>query len=146
MNNYAQNWIRLGSLLPDPSGRFSRATISTYESNHVVVEVDCDSPGYLVLSDPWYPGWSCALDEYPTRLYRANYAFRAAAVPAGKHTVRFDFDPISYRRGRVISGTSLAAVAVLGLATILRRRNRRPEKALPASQSQPGVAHSEMTE
>jgi len=132
--------------LPDPSGRFSRATISTYEPNHVVVEVDCDSPGYLVLSDPWYPGWSCALDEYPTRLYRANYAFRAAAVPAGKHTVRFDFDPISYRRGRVISGTSLAAVAVLGLATILMRRNRRPEKALPASQSQPGVAHSEMTE
>ena len=75
-----------------------------------------------------------------------NYAFRAAAVPAGKHTVRFDFDPISYRRGKVISGTSLAAVAVLGVATILRRRNCRPEKALPASQSQPGVAHSEMTE
>ena len=101
-----------------PRGGSGCETISTYEPNHVVVEVDCDSPGYLVLSDPWYPGWSCALDEYPTRLYRANYAFRAAAVPAGKHTVRFDFDPISYRRGRVISGTSLAAVAVLGLAAI----------------------------
>ena len=87
-----------------------------------------------------------ALDEYPTRLYRAGYAFRAAAVPAGKHTVRFDFDPISYRRGRVISGTSLAAVAVLGLATILRRRNRRPEKkrCLRASHNQ--GAHNEMTE
>ena len=132
--------------LADSSGRSRCATISTYEPNHVVVEVDCDSPGYLVLSDLWYPGWCCALDEYPTRLYRADYTFRAAAVPAGKHTVRFDFDPISYRSGRVISGTSLAAVAVLGLATILRRRHQRPEKALPASQSQPGIAHGEMTE
>ena len=133
--------------LPDSSGRFRRATISTYEPNHVVVEVDCDSPGYLVLSDPWYPGWSCTLDEHPTRLYRANYAFRAAAVPAGKHTVRFDFDPISYRRGRVISEASLAAVAVLGLATILRRRHRRPENALPVEPvTTRRIAHSEMTE
>jgi hypothetical protein len=37
-------------------------------------------------------------------------------------------------------------MAVLGLAMILRRRSRRPENPLPASQAQPGNAPSEMTE
>ncbi len=128
------------------SGRSGRAIISSYEPNHVVVLVDSDSPGYLVLADPWYPGWTCTVDDEPTRLYRANYAFRATAVPAGKHQVRFDFDPISYRRGRVISAASLAALATLGVVAILRRLNRRGGNPLPSSQSQPGNAQGELTE
>jgi Bacterial membrane protein YfhO len=131
---------------PVNSGRSGRAMISSYEPNHVVVVLDSDSPGYLVLADPWYPGWTCTVDDEPTRLYRANYAFRAAAVPAGKHRVRFDFDPISYRRGRVISAASLAALATLGVVAILLRLSRRAGNPLPASQLQPGNAHREMTE
>jgi hypothetical protein len=125
---------------PGQSGRPGRASISRYEPNHVVVLVDSDSPGYLVLSDPWYPGWTCAVDDHPARLYRANYAFRAAAVPAGKHAVRFDFDPISYRIGRVISGASLAAITLFGLAAIvwrlaLTRRKPAPPEPIAAGES-----------
>jgi hypothetical protein len=105
-----------------PAGGFQSANITVYEPNHVVVDVDALAPGYLVLSDPWYPGWSCTLDNAPTRLYRANYAFRAAAVPAGKHRLRFDFLPASYGRGRLISGASLAAIVLLAVVQIVRRR------------------------
>jgi hypothetical protein len=114
----------------DRPGRIQAASISTYEPNHVVVDVDVEASGYLVLSDPWYPGWTCSLDDLPAPLYRANYAFRAAAVPAGKHRLRFDFEPVSYRRGRQISGASLVAVLMLGLAQILWRGRRRPEDLL----------------
>lgn len=131
---------------PANPGRSGCAVISSFEANHVVVEVDSDSPGYLVLSDPWYPDWACTVDDEPTRLYCANYAFRATAVPAGKHRVRFDFDPISYRRGRVISGASLAALAVSGLVAIFRRLRRQAGNPLHSSQLQPENAPSEMTE
>ena len=131
---------------PEISGRPGRATISSFQPNHVVVLVDSDSPGYLVLSDPWYPGWTCAVDDEPTRLYRANYAFRAAAVPAGKHRVRFDFDPISYRRGKVISGASLAVLAMLGFVAIVSRMRRQAGNLLPSRQRQPWDAHDGMTE
>ena len=40
-----------------PVGQVSPASILTYEPNHIIVEVDLESPGYLVLADPWYPGW-----------------------------------------------------------------------------------------
>jgi hypothetical protein len=110
------------------AGRSGSATISTYEPNHVVVEVDSDSPGYLVLSDPWYPGWTCTVDRQPERLFRANFAFRAIALPIGKHTVRFDFNPISYRRGKFITAASLAMLSIVGLASILWPPTRRPRK------------------
>ena len=87
----------------------------------MVVEADSDWPGYVVLTDPWYPGWMCNVDGRATPLYRADYAFRAVAVPAGKHRIRFDFEPISYRHGRMISTASLSGVLVLGLMSILRR-------------------------
>ena len=60
---------------PHPLGRFQPASIAAYQPNHVVIDVEIDSPGYLVLSDPWYPGWTCTLDGRPTRLYRAILRF-----------------------------------------------------------------------
>ena len=110
---------------PHPLGRFQPASIAAYQPNHVVIDVEIDSPGYLVLSDPWYPGWTCTLDGRPTRLYRANYAFRSVAVPAGKHQIRLAFQPMSYRCGSMISSGSLAAILGLGLVTVVRYYRRR---------------------
>jgi hypothetical protein len=130
----------------ETSGPAGSATITTYEPNHVVVSVDCESPGYVVLSDPWYPGWTCTVDETPARLYRADYAFRAAAVSAGKHQVRFDFAPASYGRGKLLSGVSLAAIAVFGLAATVRHLLCRPRNTQPPRHIEPEHAPSEMTE
>ena len=106
---------------PVPPGPFQPARITSYQPNHVVVDAESDGPGYVVLTDPWYPGWTCNVDGRAAPLYRADYAFRAVAVPAGKHRIRFDFEPTSYRHGRMISTASLSGVLVLGLMSILRR-------------------------
>lgn len=52
-----------------------------------------DSPvnSLLLLTDTHYPGWTAFIDTEPTDILRANVAFRAVAVPAGEHVVRFRF-------------------------------------------------------
>src|SRR5207249_1052660 len=83
-----------------PDNRPSAASIQEYLPNRVTVAVQGVDAGYLVLTDVWFPGWSCMVDGQPAKLYRANFLFRAVAVPAGNHEVVFVFDPASYRCGK----------------------------------------------
>ena len=101
-----------------PSGdtvRFRR-----YEPNRVEVEVS-GGGGFLVLTDVWYPGWTATVDGVPVPVYRANYVFRAVEVPSGRHEVVFRFEPASYRRGRLLSLGTLAAVGLFGVVLLVRR-------------------------
>jgi hypothetical protein len=121
-----------------------RAAITCFQPNHVTVAVELDAPGYLVLSDPWFPGWVSTVDERPAKLYRANYAFRAVPVPAGKHQVRFDFRPASYRWGGAISAAGLAGILGLGLLGFTRRFLVRPAQQRGSKRSGPAFPKEEM--
>jgi hypothetical protein len=130
--------VLLEGLDPVPSSRatsggFRPAEIREYLPNRVTVAPDGGPPGYLVLTDVWFPGWTCEVDGRPARLFRANFLFRAVSLPAGAREVVFTFSPASYRLGKVISAVALAAVTVLCLAILGRRWPRR--RALPAISS-----------
>src|SRR5262249_20723181 len=101
------------------------ARIRSYQPNRVELEVKGDAPGYLVLADPWYPGWTCTVDGAPARVYRANYLFRAVAVGPGTHEVVFRFEPASYRLGKRVTLGTLALVTALGLGGCCARLGRR---------------------
>ncbi len=107
------------------------AVVQAYEPERVVVSATLAEPGYLVLSDTYYPGWKAWLDDEPVPILRANLIFRAVALPAGEHVVEFRFEPVSLRRGVIISLTALIILmAGLGLCCVhpLRcaaGRNRR---------------------
>jgi len=75
-----------------------------------------------VLTDIWFPGWTCTVDEQPAEVQRADFLFRAVAVPAGKHDVIFTFAPASYRWGKYLSQFTLAAVCLCVLLTFLMTR------------------------
>jgi hypothetical protein len=105
------------------------AQIRDYQPNRVTVEVASEAPGYLVLTDIWYPGWTCTVDGEPARLYRGNFVFRAVAVPAGSHKVVFNFAPDSYRRGKAVSVTALIALALCVLAGVGRKRKGNGARA-----------------
>ncbi len=89
------------------------ATITHYLPNRVEVNVEDGAPGWLVLADPWYPGWHCAIDGQPAHLLRANFLLRAVAIPTGAHTITFSFEPDSYRLGRWVSLATLAGVVLI---------------------------------
>lgn len=105
-------------LPPSGTGTFLPADILEYRPNRVVVEVWADKPGYLVVTDVWFPGWAAAVDDQPARVRRANYLFRAVAVPAGMHRVVFTYEPSSYSRGKAISLVALTLVSLIGLIAL----------------------------
>jgi hypothetical protein len=70
------------------------ARLTRYANSEIIVEVDAPSGGILVLNDVWHPWWRATVDGVETEILRANAIFRAVAVPAGQHTVRFTFEPL----------------------------------------------------
>ncbi len=79
------------------------ADIVAHTTQSVDVSVDASIPCMLVLADAYYPGWRATIDGVPTTIYPAYYAVRAVAVPAGAHTVRFEYAPRSFWIGYGIS-------------------------------------------
>jgi len=99
----------------------SVAEIISSEPSEVVVRCRLAGAGILVLSDTFYPGWEATVDGSPGRILRANYAFRAVPLERGEHTVRFNYQPASFRAGAAVSVISLCAVAI-ALRVSCRRR------------------------
>ena len=87
-------------------------------------------PGWLVISDTWYPGWRAWLDGEPAELYRADYLFRAVHVPPGEHTIRMAYVPLSFFAGLVVS--------LLSLMVSIRIRAKSPERKAPDLETQNG--------
>jgi hypothetical protein len=107
------------------------ARITEYRPNRIVAELD-GTGGWLVLSDVWFPGWTCRVDGVEVPVERANHTFRAVPVPPGAKRVEFTFAPRSYRVGwwvSVVAVVALALATVVGL--LLRLRRREPVPASP---------------
>jgi hypothetical protein len=113
-----QHVVVLEGAALESRGRVGRpvlpASITLHRPNQVVVEAQSDEPGFLVLTDTYYPGWKAEIDGDPTEILRANYLFRAVALPPGLHRVTFRYEPLSVRIGLAIS---LASLVLLLLAT-----------------------------
>ncbi len=113
---------RSDGLLPasgadDGSGDVTPARIARYEPTSVEVDARAAEPGYLVLTDTFYPGWRAYVDGHNVPILRANYLFRAVPIPAGDHRVMFRFVPITFWAGLAISmaaAVCLGAIAVRG--------------------------------
>lgn len=96
-----------------PLGR-REARVRDDAADRVLIEATTDAPAYLVLSDTWFPGWQVRVDGEESALRRADYAFRAVALSAGRHDVEFRYRPASFRLGLVL--TVVAACLAGGLA------------------------------
>ena len=105
-------------------GESVRAT--HYSANRVELEVQANAPGWVVLTDTWYPGWEATLNGQFVPIEKAYYAYRAVQVGAGKQTIVMQFRPATWVWGRLLSLLTLAAasIALVALLVILRRRRR----------------------
>lgn len=86
-----------------------------YDSCKVVIRVQAEADGYLVLTDAWYPGWHVRVDGQESPLLRANLLFRAVYLPAGVHLVEFSYAPRPFQIGLWISAASLLIICGLAL-------------------------------
>jgi hypothetical protein len=92
-----------------------RVTITEYAADTVRLDLDAGAPGLLILSDGYYSAWQARLDDEPTEIYVADGALRAVAVPAGRHTVAFQYASAALPVGAAITGLTLLALMVASL-------------------------------
>lgn len=94
---------------PDGSVR-----IAELQPEHVVVSADASRPGLVVLDDNELPGWNAWVDGRPAPIHTTDYLFRGVAVPAGRHTIVFRYQPLTWKIGWIISVVALLVLLVLG--------------------------------
>ena len=108
----------------------AEANIVAYSNNAIRIKASTSAPGYLVLSEVYYPGWLAEVDGNPVPIARANYAFRAVYLSPGEHEVRLYFRPRTWLLGLGLSALCWAALAVGTLRWARGRWRRQADKTL----------------
>lgn len=97
--------------------------VVAYELNRVVLDVTADRPGYVLLTDLYYPGWRATVNGQPAPILRADYAFRAVPIAAGTQRVEMTFRPLGWQIGWPLSAVGWALVLAGGVWAWRRRPN-----------------------
>ena len=129
---------------PGGTGPFAQsapptATILGEATSGLSIRASAPGGGFLVVTDAYYPGWQAYVDGEPAPILRADYLFRAVALPPGEHLVSFHFAPPSLERGTALSLTGLAvaasAAAIGFLMPLILFGARRARRAIRSRRS-----------
>ena len=83
-------------------------SILDYDNESIRIKTSSNQPGYLVLSEIFYPGWQAKVDGEKAPILCGNYLFRVIPLDKGEHEVYLHFVSWPFRIGLVISLLSLA--------------------------------------
>ena len=97
-------------------------TLTEYAPNALTYQSNTSQEQLAVFSEVWYgpdKGWTVTIDGEPAEHIRANYLLRAMRVPAGEHTIRFEFDPATvYGTRNMIARLSSGIILLLGIGLV----------------------------
>jgi hypothetical protein len=105
-----------------PAACRGTASITEDTPRRVAITADMQTPGLVVLSDRCDSAWKAYLNGAPAPIVRTNHAVCGVAVPAGRQTLEFRFEPAALARGAVVSGLALLAWLVWVFAVAIKNR------------------------
>jgi hypothetical protein len=85
--------------------------VISYEPDDVRIDASLPRPGFLLLLDTYFPGWSATVNGEPALILRADYNFRAVCLPAGRSIVSFSYRPASFRIGLYLCAAGILLLA-----------------------------------
>ncbi len=95
-------------------------TVQEFSAHRVKLETEAAEPALVVIAQSFYHNWRAYVAGRPAPLWRANHAFQALQVPAGRQEVILAYEDRAFYCGAVIS--LISAVAAVGIW--LRGRKR----------------------
>jgi uncharacterized membrane protein YfhO len=107
-----------GELKEHLSGTKNKVEFISENNNRLRLQVMAPENGLLVLSDTYYPGWKAFVNGKETKIYKADYTFRAIPLNAGTHRVEFVYDPLSFKLGALF--TFLGFIGCVIIASVPR--------------------------
>jgi hypothetical protein len=88
--------------------------LESYHPDKLVYKSSSGSDQFAVFSEIWYgpdKGWSAYIDDQPVEFTRVNYVLRGLKMPAGEHTIAFEFKPKAFYLGEIIS--NIASITIM---------------------------------
>lgn len=92
---------------------FSQVQVTDRGANTITIQATTDQPGFLVVSEQYFPGWKVYVDGDESQIYKANGTMRAVFLEEGTHKVEFRYRPMSFILGTVLSGSTLLVLIAI---------------------------------
>ncbi|MBW2411446.1 MAG: discoidin domain-containing protein [Deltaproteobacteria bacterium] len=89
--------------------------------NRLIFEASTSRSGFLGLAYPYTGHWEAFVNDGSTHLYRANGAYHALQIPAGKSRIEFRYWSASAFWGMIISCTTFALLGMIFSFRALKR-------------------------
>jgi len=84
-----------------------------FDNDEIDYESNSNSNRIAIFSEIYYKDWNAYIDGKPAEIFKANYVLRGLNIPAGKHIIKFKFEPKVYFVGRTLSNIFCWLVAAL---------------------------------
>ena len=89
----------------------------------MVLDIQAEAPGYVIVRDAWYPGWSAKVDNDYALISPIDKLFRAIPVLPGKHHIVMTYEPQSVYYGAILTAAGIACWLILAGIAIGYRMN-----------------------
>jgi hypothetical protein len=99
----------------------------SYEADRISLDVTAESPGLLILSELYYPGWGATVNGRPTEIYKVDGALRGIVVPRGESRIAVEYAPFSFYAGLALSLLTFIGV-FSGFILSLRKKFRESSR------------------
>jgi hypothetical protein len=119
-----QNKQRNNSLEPITEPLVWDCSVLDYHYESISMKASVNQPGYLVLSEIYYPGWYATVDGKKAEILCGNYMFRVIPLGKGMHEIRLKFISWPFRIGALVS-----LLAIIVSAWAIMGRTRKAENA-----------------
>ncbi len=110
--------------IPDSLPEPVPASVILWQPGRMTLQLPArQEPGWLLVSENWYPDWTATVDGAEAPVVRGQFALITVPVPAGAREVTLAFRSRAFERGRTVSLLSLAlALGLVAGPRLLRRR------------------------
>ncbi len=81
----------------------ARVVVRQFRACKIVLQAETPAPAMVAISQAWYHNWKAGIDGRDAPLWRANEAFQAVEVPAGRHEITLVYRDAAFRWGGYLS-------------------------------------------